>query len=652
MWLLVVFFALLTPAIGGDEIDLSRAVIVFSSAETIQAKAADMLRDEIEKRTRIGLAVTPKLPDRDRVVILLGTAAELAARSYRPVGGLEVPSKADAYAIWVDISTRGSPTICAAGHDDRGALFAVGRLLRLLEMRRDEVKLDSSVRLATAPEYSLRGHQVGYRPKTNSYDAWNLEMWEQYFRDMIVFGTNAVELVPPRSDDDAESPHFPKPKMEMMVAMSRLANEYGLEVWIWYPPNDIDEDYEDHVTEEEALRERDDVFRNLPRIDAVFVPGGDPGDVHPRILLPFAEKQKRVLNRYHPNATMWISPQNYGDDDDWLQLFFDILRNEQPEWLDGVVFGPAVETTLPHLRKEVPGRYPIRRYPDITHSMKSQYEVPNWDRAFRRTEGREPINPRPRGHARIFRDLQRYSFGFITYSEGCNDDVNKMIWSSLGWDPEVKVEEALKEYSRYFISGRLEEPFAEGLLALEKNWEGPLIANEIVFKTLRDFQRMERAATPQELLNWRFQQGLYRAYYDAYLRYRLIYETKLEQEALNVLRNSEQIGSPAALDRAEAILDKASTEKVAANLRARVFELAEALFQSIRMQLSVPKYQAKEVSRGANLDDIDKPLNNSVELKRRFDQVRKLFSEEERLAAIAGIVNSVRLESSLESVAR
>ena len=52
--------------------------------------------------------------------------------------------------------------------------------------------------------------------------------------------------------------------------------------------------------------------------------------------------------------------------------------------------------------------------------------------------------------------------------------------------------------------------------------------------------------------------------------------------------------------------------------RARVNELAEALFQSIRMQLSVEKYGAIDVNRGANLDELDVPLNNRVWLKRSF----------------------------------
>ncbi len=36
-------------------------------------------------------------------------------------------------------------------------------------------------------------------------------MWEQYVRDLIVFGCNAIELIPPRSDDEDDSPHFPLP---------------------------------------------------------------------------------------------------------------------------------------------------------------------------------------------------------------------------------------------------------------------------------------------------------------------------------------------------------------------------------------------------------------------------------------------------------
>jgi len=39
-------------------------------------------------------------------------------------------------------------------------------------------------------------------------------MWEQYIRDLVIFGTNAIELIPPISDDDADSPHFPMEPMK------------------------------------------------------------------------------------------------------------------------------------------------------------------------------------------------------------------------------------------------------------------------------------------------------------------------------------------------------------------------------------------------------------------------------------------------------
>ena len=99
--------------------------------------------------------------------------------------------------------------------------------------------------MSPGPVYPLRGHQLGYRPKTNSYDAWTVEMWEQYYRDLVVFGTNAVELIPPtETAGGADSPHMPLPMMDMMVEMSRLADDYGLEVWIWYPPMELVEDGE------------------------------------------------------------------------------------------------------------------------------------------------------------------------------------------------------------------------------------------------------------------------------------------------------------------------------------------------------------------------------------------------------------------------
>jgi len=575
--------------------------------------------------------VLPRWPAEPGPVVAVGASS--AAKAFTGpfaefFGSGSRPRPAEGYRIRTEAQ---GPVVLVAGNDARGVLFGVGRLLRELRTTEGRVLLPAWFLLETAPKYPLRGHQLGYRPKTNSYDAWDLPQWGRYIRDLAIFGTNAVELIPPRSDDDAESPLFPRPPLEMMVGMSRLLDDYGLDVWIWYPA--MDKDYSDSATVAAALTEWDAVFRKLPRLDAVFVPGGDPGHTPPPVLMPFLARVAEVLHRSHPRAGLWVSPQGFNQE--WLDQFLNILKQE-PAWLTGVVHGPQVRISMADLRRAVPSRYPIRTYPDITHSQQCQFPVPDWDVAFSLTEGREVINPRPRGEAAIFRYYQPGSIGFISYSEGCNDDVNKFVWSGLGWEPEAAVEELLRQYTRAFIGAELGEEFPEVLLGLERNWEGPLLPHGDVDRLLARLRALQTRARPQVNANWRFQQALYRANYDAYARSRLIVETGQEDRAREVLRQCRALGSMEAIRKAEMNLSIAAEDPSSGRLRLR--ELAEDLFISIRMQLSVPLYDAIAVDRGANLDSLDVPLNDRLWLRDQFARLRNLNDEAERLRGIEAIL--------------
>lgn len=617
-------------------LDLTRAVVVTPPGLTgPEEQAVIMLVEEVEERSGVRWRRAGAWPDDGSPVVAVGPAASLPgfAGRYAPELAAEPqPPGREGYRVRTRAGAPGAVLI--VGADSRGVLYGAGRLLRTLACGRGSVRLAHALDVSTAPKYALRGHQLGYRPKTNSYDGWSLPMWEQYVRDLAIFGVNAVELIPPRSDDDADSPHFPLPPMEMMVGMSRLLDRYGLDMWIWYPA--LDPDYSDPKWVEFAIKEWDEVFRRLPRIDALLVPGGDPGHTHPRYLMPMLEKQTESLRRRHPKAQMWVAPQGFTAE--WMEAFLGILRRE-PAWLTGVVFGPQCRMSVQELRAAVPERYPIRHYPDITHTVRCQYPMADWDPAYALTEGREPINPRPLMQARIFRQTQPSTAGFITYSEGCNDDVNKCVWSALGWDPDADVSDLLREYARVYLGERYVDSFSRALLALERNWDGPLGANDGVPVTLQQLQALERAATPAELRNWRFQQALYRAYYDAYTRARLLYETGLEERSMERLREAPRTGALPAIAAAEELLACAESERVAPAWRARVFELAEALFQSVRMQLSVERYRAIGVERGANLDQIDAPLNNRVWLQARLAAARALPVEADRLAALAAVVD-------------
>ena len=329
---------------------------------------------------------------------------------------------------------------------------------------------------------------------------------------------------------------------------------------------------------------------------------------------------------------MWLSPQGFTVD--WMNQFYDLMA-KQPAWLTGLVFGPQVRDPLPTLRAKIDPRYKIRLYPDITHSLRAQYPVPDWDLAHAQTSNREPINPRPLDQTAIYRALDGHAIGFITYSEGCNDDVNKIVWSALGWDRDAEPAETLRQYSRYFIgdgfadSVRDRPAGARAELARPADWPTPAWTPRCASS-----RSLERAAAPRDLLNWRFQQALYRAYYDAYVRQRLLAERARESEAMGHLASARGIGAARAVDLAAASLAQPSLTPALVALRARIGELAEALFQSIRMQLAVKPYGAIGVGRGATLDTIDMPLNDRAWLSERFTEIRALASEDERLAAI------------------
>ncbi|HEY5509579.1 MAG TPA: hypothetical protein VIK10_00990 [Prolixibacteraceae bacterium] len=621
------------PALQSTQINLSSAVLILAPGMSgPEIKASEMLLDEVEKRSWVHWPIVNQLPESGNKGIVLGQRKDLI-RIF-PVLAEKLKDAGNDKPEGYQIVTLESGLVVVAGNDARGVLFGAGRLLRMMDYSRGTVSLPHKINLSTAPRYALRGHQLGYRPKTNAYDGWSVPMWEQYIRDLVIFGTNAIELIPPVSDDNADSPHFPMDPMKMMIEMSRLAKEYGIECWIWYPA--MEKDYGDKATVNKALKEWGDVLRQLPRVDAVFVPGGDPGHTAPKDFFPLMEKQTAQLQKLHPGAKMWMSPQGFNSE--WMNDFYNIMKTE-PVWLEGVVFGPQQRESLDDLRAKVPKRYKMRFYPDITHSWASQFPVPDWDFAYSVTLNRETINPRPLDQAAIFKRLQPLAeYGFLTYSEGCNDDVNKFIWSGLGWDPDANVTDILRDFSRYFIGAGVEESFAQGLLSLERNWRGPLVENQGVQITLAQFQELERSATPSMLQNWRFQQALYRAYYDATDRSRLLQETAQEEKALEYLRRARLTGSSAALANAEAALAKPDVLP-GADTRARVFELAEALFQSIHMQLSVSRYQAEAVGRGANLDLIDFPLNDAPWLRKRFSEIVALPNEADRLRKIDEILN-------------
>jgi hypothetical protein len=249
------------------------------------------------------------------------------------------------------------------------------------------------------------------------------------------------------------------------------------------------------------------------------------------------------------------------------------------------------------------------------------------------TEGRECVNPRAVEYARYFHAEAGYSDGFISYSDGVHDDVNKTVWSALSWDPSLTVPEILTDYAHVYFAPQVASLASDGILALERNWSGALLTNSTVEDTLLCWQQLERQM-PQLGGNWRWQMCLLRANYDAFLRRRLAYETKLELEANERLLEANATGSAAAIEAARGVLRCAETQPAVIPLRARIIELCDKLFHSIALQTSVDKYSAIRAERGAVLDFIDLPLNNRWWLEDELTKAAQLGDESARVARL------------------
>ena len=591
------------------DVDLHNAAVVVHSGAT--PIAATVLVEEVEKRTGIRMPVVTSRPE-NRPFIAIGEDAHLPAEGYHLYADRKQPQAA----------------VVIEGAGPRGELFGVGNFLRVADMAQGKLSVPAPLNIATAPKYPIRGHQLGYRTQANSYDAWTPAQFDQYIRELAFFGTNSIEGIP--FQDDRPTPVMKYSRREMNRIIGQISRRYGLDYWAWIP---ADFDLNDGVKRAALLARCEEFFRDTPELTGIFFPGGDPGKNAPELVLPFLEDMAKRLAQLHPQAKIWMSMQQFSRaQQDFVYLY---IAREQPRWFGGLVGGPS-SAPLAELRGRMSAGYRIRDYPDLTHNKLSQYEVPDWDPAYARTLGREAINPRPTEYAAIHARTAVYTDGFISYSDGAHDDVNKIVWSARAWDPSRSVRDILIEYARVYFSSSVAEKAADGILALERNWRGPLADNGAVEGTLLQWRELERAA-PQLEKNWRWQMCLLRANYDAYDRRRLIYESQLEDEANAILADAAKSGAAEAMSGASRVLDRADAHTAAPDLRARIVELCAELFQTIGLQSSVEQYYASDPQRGAVLDFIDTPLNNRWWIQDQFAAIRKLPSEDAKLVSLLAI---------------
>ena len=486
----------------------------------------------------------------------------------------------------------------------RGFLYGIGLFLRKSVFIGEEHRLIEDISGDYTPDKSIRGHQTGYRPTANSYEAWDLEGFRRYYLDMMYFGANTVEHIPYERGVSNRNALMRYDELDFLAATSAQADELDLNISLWHPNSEKDPN--------EAVANRETVFKKTPRIDFFFPPGSDPGDLAPEELFRRLEAFEPLLKRYHPKAGVWPSAQQPHHFPDWGERFVAELE-KQPDCIDGIITGPNHAYRLEALRRKVPMRYPIRFYPDITHNLRCEYPVhferDDWHYALSTVNGRESINPRPTEYAALHRLTAPYLIGSVSYSEGINDDVNKAVWSALDYAPETPVREILEDYARLFFPGADIQKAVDAIFGLEKNWEGCPENNPQIEGTLRLLRKLAEE-TPSLLGKWRFLSLLFRAVCDAFARRKILFENEL-------LRKAKRQIDAGQLSQAKKTLLTPVTASVA-SLREEIDSLAESLFRLIGLQLSTEKYHASGWERGAILNIIDLPITDLPWLLNRF----------------------------------
>lgn len=221
-----------------QSIDLTKSTIqCITTDPQFLLRTPEILQQEVEKRTGLRWPVTmQRHTGRNAhttsagpsiLLVRLDDTASLPAGLRRSLSALPSPGS-EGYSILTADKAR----ILIAGKDARGLLYGAGRLLRKLDMRPNSIILPDALTMTSTPANKIRGHQLGYRPKTNSYDAFTVARFDQYIRDLALFGANSIEILPPRTDDEPTSQHMIMPNAKMIVEQSRICKSYGLDVWI------------------------------------------------------------------------------------------------------------------------------------------------------------------------------------------------------------------------------------------------------------------------------------------------------------------------------------------------------------------------------------------------------------------------------------
>lgn len=503
-------------AAAGEKADVrvsSIAIQIEPGGDGQEARVAEILRERITRRSRVAVTITGEWSPGADLRIALGRRTT-SAGMFREIAvrhGLVLPGVArtapEGYALKL-VQVDDKPLLVVEGADARGVLYAAGEVLRQFTYGGDYVTI-GAVDMSAAPAYRYRGssaNQGGTMRELTGARGWTEKEWQDYFLDFAFSGANIGYA----GGRQFEYLH----EFDLMTVGGNRPNQFrgeipeawragGLEGWEgtdWVCPS---------VPEARAalMKQWDEEFARTENHEILRFYAGDPGGCRcdrcepwGKTFVELCEEVAAIWLKHHPGTIIEIANQDLSNEGD--RAIFAYLNAEPRAWVQGIAYGPGSNALSRYFRDELredlmeyPGVGPVNRYlaeilhhlpqeqtithySDVSHWIRSQYNLEHPDPHLMKAYNRRTFHTRPAAFYRIFQDIMPFSQGDIIYSEGFHDEFHQYMWNRLLWNPNRTLDDVLNEYCTYHFGAEAAPLMAEALLQLEKNLEAPLASNE------------------------------------------------------------------------------------------------------------------------------------------------------------------------------
>ena len=593
----------------------SLMIVLDGDPSLAEQHIAELLRNRITNSTQVTVGVGQnRKPDANLNIHLgkvraSGVLNDLCTQhQVRPPGKGKPNPEGFAIKTGFDGTNR---IVIAVGADDRGVLYAAGEVLRRLRFDVDHVELPG-LDVSTSPGFRFRGfsaNQGGTMMTATKARPWTEAELHDVVLDYALAGGNCFYT------EDQPGPLYGFVKSFSLMTTTgarpnQLRGEFpkswkagGREFWEgtnWVCPS---------IPEARAalLAQWDKDFAQRADHDVMRFYAGDPGGCNDarcepwgKAFVSLSEEMAALWLKYHPQSMVLIA--NQGLDNAGERAIFDYYQQKPRPWSYGIAYGPGSNPMSRYFRDKdlrddlfvYPGKGPVDRflaemlhelptdqhivhYSDITHWIRSQYQIDDPEPHIVKAYNRRMFHARPKAMYQIFQAIMPFSEGDIIYSEGNHDEFHQYLWARLLWDPNRELEDVMREYCAFHFGEASADLMVQALFQLEQNLVTPLDTNPGIaryYALVREAGDKMPVWRMQRDYRWRLH--LQKAALDQYVQFKLQRELDKERRVRGLLAGAKPGQYDAAIGQALDILREPPETDAMKQLRAEAGKLGEA----------------------------------------------------------------------------